>query len=146
MVVTTDIAKLFDEGDQAHALHVVKHDYKTSKEQKYLGQPNEDYPRKNWSSVILWNCWHFGHRKLTPEFVQEATGEYLHRFQWLRDADIGELPTVWNWLADEYGRNNQAKLIHWTLGTPCFPEYSTAKMSEIWHRERSLTEHVEEGR
>jgi hypothetical protein len=24
--------------------------------EKYLGNKNEDYPRKNWSSLILWNC------------------------------------------------------------------------------------------
>jgi lipopolysaccharide biosynthesis glycosyltransferase len=142
MVVRDDITKLF-EVDRTKAVHVVKHDYKTTQYRKYLDQPNEDYPRKNWSSVILWNCNNFKHRKLTPEFVQNATGEYLHRFQWLPDEQIGELPIEWNWLPDELGENDNAKLLHWTLGTPCFPEYANANMAEVWHKERQLTEHAE---
>lgn len=140
MVVNGDVAELFDLADQYKAVQVVKHDYKTSKEVKYLGQRNEDYPRKNWSSVILWNCGHFAHRQLTPEFIEGSSGEYLHRFTWLKDELIGELPVEWNWLADEYGRNNQAKLLHWTLGLPGFPEYSTSPMAEKWHYERQLAD------
>ncbi len=60
--------------------------------EKYLGSKNENYPRKNWSSVVLWNCEHPANRALTPEFVQSATGAQLHRFTWLDDALIGELP------------------------------------------------------
>ena len=139
MVVTEDITKLFDLAEPYKAVQVVKHDYKTSQPKKYLGQKNEDYPRKNWSSVILWNCAHFAHRTLTPEFVQSARGSYLHRFSWLDDTLIGDLPAEWNWLADEYGRNREAKLIHWTLGLPGFIEYSTTPMAETWHYEKDLT-------
>jgi hypothetical protein len=81
---------------------VVKHDYKTRMTEKYLGSKNEDYPSKNWSSVILWNCNSFPNRKLTPEFVQKSTGAELHRFSWIDDERIGELPPEWNWLDVEY--------------------------------------------
>ena len=133
MICQTDIKELWDLRDESKALLVVKHDYKTKAHQKYLGNINENYPRKNWSSVILWNCKHPKHKILTPDFIANQTGKYLHRFSWLDDKDIGELPIEWNWLAIEYPENRQAKLIHYTLGTPCFKEYRNTEMSDVWH-------------
>ncbi|MEW5890869.1 MAG: glycosyltransferase [Pseudomonadota bacterium] len=141
MLLRDDIGKLWALRDPAKAVLVVKHDYKTKLTQKYLGSKNEDYPRKNWSSVILWNCAHPANRVLTPQFIENASGARLHRFSWLEDDLIGELPKVWNWLPDEFGANPQAKLLHWTLGTPCFHEFADAPMAEEWHRERILAEH-----
>lgn len=141
MLLRDDIAKLWSLRDETKAVVCVKHDYKTRKSEKYLGAKNEDYPRKNWSSVVLWNCGHPLNRTLTPEFVQAATGAQLHRFTWIPDDLIGELPIVWNWLPDEFGRNNDAKLLHWTLGTPCFQDFAEEAMAEEWHRERIFTEY-----
>ncbi len=133
MICQTDIKELWDLRDESKALLVVKHDYQTKAHQKYLGNINENYPRKNWSSVILWNCAHPKHRVLTPDFIASQTGKFLHRFSWLDDADIGELPPEWNWLAIEYPENKNAKLIHYTLGTPCFKDYRDTDMADIWH-------------
>jgi len=138
MVLQEDISQLYNLFDSKYAVQVVKHNYKTKQSIKYLGAKNEDYPRKNWSSVVLWNCAHPKNKILTPEFVQNATGSQLHQFTWLLDNDIGELPVVWNWLADEYGVNSNAKLIHYTLGTPCFEEFSNSPMSDVWHSEFKL--------
>ena len=135
MAVFDDIAKLWAERDDRYAVMVAKHDYRTKAHQKYLGNVNEDYPRKNWSSVILWNCGHWANRGLTPDVVETSTGAELHRFQHLADDEIGELPLLWNWLAEEYPANNIASLVHWTLGTPCFPEYADSSMAEKWWRE-----------
>jgi lipopolysaccharide biosynthesis glycosyltransferase len=132
MICQTDIKELWDLRDESKALLVVKHDYQTKTYQKYLGNINENYPRKNWSSVILWNCAHPKHKILTPDFIANQTGKYLHRFSWLDDTDIGELPIEWNWLAIEYPMNEKAKLIHYTLGTPCFKDYRNTEMSDIW--------------
>jgi len=123
---------------------VVKHDYKTKQKQKYLGAPNQDYPRKNWSSVVLWNCAHEANAKITPDFIENSTGAELHRFTWLADDLIGELPIEWNWLPDEFGENLNAKLLHYTLGTPSFIESSTVAMSQEWHRERILMNHSDQ--
>jgi lipopolysaccharide biosynthesis glycosyltransferase len=132
MVCQTDIKELLELRDDSKALQVVKHDYKTKAHQKYLGNINQDYPRKNWSSVILWNCSHPKHKILTPDFISNQTGKYLHRFSWLEDEEIGELPKEWNWLATEYPNNEQAKIIHYTLGTPCFKNYRETEMSDVW--------------
>ena len=134
MICQTDIKELLDLRDGSKALQVVKHDYKTKANQKYLGNINQDYPRKNWSSVILWNCTHTKHKILTPDFIANQTGKYLHRFSWLEDEEIGELPKEWNWLATEYPKNEQANIIHYTLGTPCFKDYRDAEMSDIWFK------------
>jgi len=122
----------------------VHHDYQTRAADKYLGSRNANYPRKNWSSVVLWNCAHPANRAVTPGFVMEATGAQLHRFTWLSDADIGVLPIEWNWLPDEFGANDDARLVHFTLGAPCFHEYATVPMAAEWHRERQLMNHCEQ--
>lgn len=132
MVCQTDIGELWDLRDASRAVQVVQHDYRTKAAVKYLGNKNEDYPRKNWSSLILWNCAHPSNRVLTPEFIQNQSGSYLHRFSWLTDAQIGALPKEWNWLTTEYEDNPRAKLLHYTLGTPCFKDYANAAMAAEW--------------
>jgi len=144
MILRDDIIKLWNLRELDKDVMVVKHDYKTKMKTKYLGSKNEDYPRKNWSSVILWNCNSHPNRRLTPEFVQKATGAELHRFTWIRDERIGELPREWNWLPDEYGVNPDAKLLHYTLGTPCFHEFADTPQAEEWHREHLITDYCQQ--
>lgn len=144
MIVRDDIVKLWELKSLYCDVMVVKHDYKTRMTEKYLGSKNEDYPRKNWSSVILWNCNSHPNRQLTPEFVQSKPGSFLHRFSWIDDDRIGELPKEWNWLPDEYGPNPDAKLLHYTLGAPCFDEFHDTPQGEEWHHERTLTDHCQQ--
>jgi lipopolysaccharide biosynthesis glycosyltransferase len=132
MICQADIKELWDLRDESKAVLVVKHNYQTKQNIKYLGNMNENYPKKNWSSLILWNCGHPKHKILTPEFISNQSGKYLHRFSWLDEEDIGELPIEWNWLAIEYPINASAKIIHYTLGTPCFKNYKDTDMAEIW--------------
>ncbi len=138
MIVKGDLAELWEMRDGYFGAQVVKHEYKTKQPKKYLGATNEDYPRKNWSSVILWNCAYFPNRDLTPEYIAEQTGAHLHRFSWLVDTRIGELPPEWNWLVDEYPHNDNAKLLHYTLGTPCFDAYNSCDHATEWHQERQI--------
>jgi lipopolysaccharide biosynthesis glycosyltransferase len=140
MVCQTDIKALWDLRDASKALQVVQHDYQTKAHTKYLGNKNENYPRKNWSSLILWNCAHPAHQVLTPAFIQGQKGSFLHRFSWLSDSDIGRLPPEWNWLAIEYPDNPSAALVHFTLGTPCFKDYVDSPMSSIWHQARARSQ------
>ena len=138
MIVTDDIYKLFELRDPDKAVQVVKHDYTTDHPLKYIGTPlqnsNIDYPRKNWSSVTIWNCGHPSNGVLTKKFVSEASGAVLHRFQWLHDDEIGELPVEWNHLVGEYPANPEAKLYHHTLGSPGFEFYRECESSKEWNR------------
>jgi lipopolysaccharide biosynthesis glycosyltransferase len=135
MICNTDISELFALCDNSKAVMVVHHDYKTKFPRKYLGNKNQDYPRKNWSSVILWNCGHPKNKTLTPEYIQNANGAHLHRFAWLDDSEIGYLQPAWNWLVEEYSHNDSAKILHYTVGTPCFEEYADCDHSDKWWNE-----------
>lgn len=138
MIVTEDIYELYALRDYTKAVQVVKHDYKTDHPIKYIGTPlqnsNIDYPRKNWSSVMIWNCGHKANKVLTKEFVAEASGSVLHRFTWLHDEEIGALPPEWNHLVGEYPENPDAKLYHHTLGSPGFEHYRDCESSKDWNK------------
>jgi len=132
MIVRGDVADLLDDPMLYHGVRVVKHDYKTKFPTKYLGNPNQDYPRKNWSSVVVWNCGFYPNRVLTPKYVQEASGSFLHRFQWLKDDAIGDLPDSWNRLVLEQPVSSGDKLLHYTIGIPAFAEYGDCDHAEEW--------------
>jgi lipopolysaccharide biosynthesis glycosyltransferase len=139
MLLREDIAKLWEMRDPTKAVQCVHHNYETKMTTKYLGSVNQNYPRKNWSSVVMWNCAHPANAMLTSGLIQASSGAFLHRFTWLTDDLIGELPVEWNWLPDEFGANPDAKLLHYTLGTPCFHDFALTPMADEWHRERMLT-------
>jgi lipopolysaccharide biosynthesis glycosyltransferase len=140
MICREDINRLWVLRDESKAVMCAKHDYKTKAQDKYLGNKNQDYPRKNWSSLVLWNCGHPANHILTPQFVQQETGTFLHRFSWLEDEQVGELPKEWNWLTTEYPDNYDAKLLHYTLGTPCFEDYWSSEMADEWHAAYARTQ------
>lgn len=148
MLCLGDLAELWSLRDFYKAVQVVKHDYKTKHPRKYVGtrmeSANQDYPRKNWSSLMLINCGHFAWRSITPESVSEMSGPELHRFGFIEDERIGELPREWNWLADEYGPNPAARLLHWTAGTPAFEHYRNAPHFDAFERQVARMNHVTE--
>ena len=141
MIVREDIVKLWNLRDNSKAVVCVHHNYKTKKKKKYFKNKNENYPRKNWSSVILWNCAHSANKILTSNYISRNSGSTLHRFKWLKDELIGELPINWNWLPDEFGENYNASLVHYTLGLPCFKDHANTPMASEWHKERLFTEY-----
>jgi hypothetical protein len=135
MIVRGDILELWEMRLYNLGAQVVRRtDYETKHPVKYLGNRNENYPRKNWSSVILWNCGYGANRVLFPEYVQNESGASLHRFQWLNDSAVGELPQEWNRLVLEEPVHAGDKLLHYTIGTPCFAEYADCEASEDWHK------------
>ena len=146
MLLKADIAELWALRDPYKAVQVVKHDYKTKWPRKYLGTqmeaPNEDYERKQWSSVMIVNCMHMVWRQITPESVQKMTGSQLHQFSWMDDELIGELPKAWNWLADEDGANRDAKLLHFTAGVPLMHCHSNVAHAADYHRQVVRMTHV----
>lgn len=141
MLMRVDAAELWALRDPDKAVMVVKHNYTPKDKTKYLGNKQEAYPRKNWSSVVLWNCSHPANRILTPGYVETATGATLHRFSWLTDSMIGELPVEWNHLVSEYAPNPQAKIVHWTVGFPGFHEYQHAEFADEWFVEKAQMQH-----
>lgn len=146
MVCRADISELWSLRDDYKAVQVVGHSYKTKHPRKYLGTAmeadNHDYHRKNWSSLMLINCSNFAWRQMTPEKVASMPGSKLHRFDFIDEDRIGQLPAVWNWLPQEFGPNPDAKLIHWTAGIAGFPAYSQTEMADEWFAEAAKVTHV----
>lgn len=111
-----------------------QHDYTPSETTKFLGNIQTVYPKKNWSSFMVFandQC-----KALTPEYVNTATGLDLHRFNWLREHQVGSLPLEWNHLVSEYQPNPNAKVVHWTLGGPYFDGYENSEFAGEWFQER----------
>jgi hypothetical protein len=131
MLCRADIGELFGLADEGKAVQVVKHDYAPRPEDKFLGQKQTVYAKKNWSSVMLFNCAKCV--MLTPEYVNAASGLELHQFKWLGgEYQIGEIAPAWNHLVGEYPPNPDAKLAHFTLGTPCFAKYANCEFAQEW--------------
>ncbi len=143
-LIRTDVVELFEIGSNHPelAVHVVQHDYEPKDTIKYLDTVQYSYPRKNWSSVVLWNCSHPANCKVTPEFVSSASPMELHRFSWLADNQIGSLDVRWNWLVGEYAEPpDDVKLVHWTVGGPYFEEYRNADFADEWFDCRDRMSH-----
>lgn len=96
-------------------------------------QVQTSYPRKNWSSVILWNTDHPANRRLTLHDVNTRPGLWLHQFGWLHDDEIGALPPEWNWLVNVQERPAYPGIAHFTLGGPFTPGWKGAQNDEIWY-------------
>ncbi len=138
MMLRTDINEMFNVAKQypGKAVYVVKHDYVPRDDIKYLNNVQYKYPKKNWSSVVLWDCSHPSNKNVTLDFVNNATPAELHRFSWLKDDEIGELNVRWNWLVGEYDEPPaDVKNVHWTVGGPYFEEYKNVDFSEEWFEE-----------
>jgi len=127
-----DVAELFDLADPGLAVSCVKHRHAPVETVKMRGQAQGRYPRKNWSSLVLWQAGHPANRRLTSERVNSAPGRWLHGFGWLEDAEIGELPEAWNWLEGHSDPTIPPKAVHYTRGTPDMPGHEHAAYAAEW--------------
>lgn len=134
---TQDVRKLFDCRAKNYAIMCVQHDYVPKSNTKMDGQKQVSYPRKNWSSCVLWNCSHPKNNTVTPYQASNATGAFLHRFQWLQDSEIGSLPLEWNWLEGEYEKPvTPPAVIHYTNGGPWFKECQDVDYGDLWRQHK----------
>lgn len=132
---TRDIATLWPHCDRNAAVNVVKHDYVPRAQWKMDGQPQVAYPRKNWSSLMVFNCGHESTKQLTPGYVNNSPPQNLHRFAWAKDEEIHGLPREWNWLEGEYdppGDGTLPAAIHYTNGGPWFPGCMGVCFGDHW--------------
>lgn len=143
MLVRTDIAKLWELRDERYAVMCVQHQHIPKESTKFLDQPQTAYQKKNWSSVMLFNnarC-----QRLTPDYVNTASGLELHQFKWLEsDAEIGGLPAEWNHLVGYGEPRPDAANAHFTTGGPYFEEFAECDFAGEWFQEREDMLHVEQ--
>jgi hypothetical protein len=114
MLLTTDIAQLFELADDKYAAMVVKNQMKFE-----------------WASAILFNnakC-----KVLTPGFIEAAPR--LHDMSWLEDEEVGGLPLEWNHLVGYCKPTDNPSLIHYTQGVPAFPQTNDCEHADKWFLE-----------
>ena len=133
-----DISNILKDIDQSKAVYCVQHDYTPKEKHKMDGQKQTIYPRKNWSSFILFNCSHPSNKKLSLDLVNSETGSFLHQFKWLEDHEIGSLDERWNWLEGWTSNHNDKKpfAVHYTRGGPWFDEWQDVEFASEWTNER----------
>lgn len=132
MLFLEDPRNMLDEIDRSLAVHVVKHDHKPAEQWKMVNQVQTVYPRKNWSSVMLFNCEHAANKRLSLRDVNERPGRDLHAFYWLNDAEIGGLHPRWNWLVNVQEKPDCVGIAHFTLGGPFNEGWKPAPFDDLW--------------
>ena len=139
MLCQDDIADLWNQRNTKYSVMCVKHNHKPKEKTKFLGEIQTNYPKKNWSSLMIFNCGKC--KNLNVNYVNNASGLDLHRFNWLdNENEIGEIKGSWNYLVHDPKdiQNNDASLIHWTLGGPWFKEHRDYKdlLTSKWFKAR----------
>jgi lipopolysaccharide biosynthesis glycosyltransferase len=132
ILVRANLARLFEAADPSKAVMCVKHAFNPPPGVKMDGQAQLPYPRKNWSSVMLFNCDHPANKLLTLGMLNGVPGRDLHGFCWLRDEDIGELDPAWNWLVGHSSPEIEPRIVHFTDGFPLMPGYENQPYAEEW--------------
>ncbi|CAN6567019.1 unnamed protein product [Malus baccata var. baccata] len=135
-----DIKELRDLTDDKYAIMCVQHEYTPKETTKMDGAVQTVYPRKNWSSMVLYNCRHPKNKVLTPEVVNAQTDAFLHRFQWLEDEEIKSIPFTWNFLEGhnqivENDPETFPKAIHYTRGGSWFEAWKGCEFADLWLNE-----------
>jgi hypothetical protein len=139
ILARTNVARVFDLAEKKYAVMCVKHIHEPDYTVKMEGQQQVKYPRKNWSSVMLFNVDHPSNKKLTHEMVNTLPGRDLHRFCWLDDDEIGELGPEWNYLVGHTRLNgSEPNLVHFTDGIPAMRGYQNVEFAEEYRRELEL--------
>jgi len=131
MLALGDICQLFAYDMEGLALRVRQHEYNPSDTVKMGGKVQTQYPRKNWSSLMLMN-----NPELTDWSLDEVarqTGAWLHRFEPIPDEKVGDLSEEWNVLDHMTGPTS---LLHYTSGGPWLAGCEDADHADLWHQYR----------
>lgn len=87
--------------------------------------------RFEWPSLMMFNnelC-----QNLTKEYIENPESKPMS-FEWAES--VGELPPEWNHCVGYDEPRSDAKLVHYTSGTPGFKERRSCEYSKEWHAEK----------
>ncbi len=125
--------------DDNKMLYVAKHpEYvsvttiKMAGKEKLKGWRNVNYPRKNWSSLMIFNKEKF---PLTTKEIFHSPMSYLHQLEWTgSEENIGSIPLEWNWLVGEEHCPDQEDInaAHFTLGGPWYEKWPASIYDKPW--------------
>lgn len=132
-----ELVEIAADDDECRPVYVRQHSYVPSTERKYLDQPQTSYEKKNWSSLMVFNCGHPACGSLSRHYVNSAPGLDLHQFRWCHrfGAGPGELPNNWNYLIGEDEERDERTLqhVHFTIGGP-WHGMNYEVFSDLWVR------------
>ena len=92
-------------------------------------QPNKWYPKKNWSSLMLFNCSHPSIKNLNINNINTKQPAWLHRMEWCKENEIGEIDKKYNYLVGYYNDNN-FKALHYTDGGPWYENFKNCEFNK----------------
>lgn len=132
MLWRADIAELSGLIDYTKSVMCVRHSQTVTDGVKMDGriQSKNEHGRKNWSSLMLMNpaaC-----KGLTKYVLNNSTGAFLHSMLWAKDEEIGFLPREWNHLVGYDEPTDNARVVHFTNGTPDMEGWGDQPFSEEW--------------
>jgi hypothetical protein len=131
IMLRANVNELFDAWDDTYSVMCVQHNHNPEEATKFDGIQQTKYFRKNWSSVMLIHP--DKTQALTPQKVNNQTGAQLHALLWAgADENIGALDPAWNHLVGYNEPNPNAKLVHFTLGTPDIPGRGDDEFADEW--------------
>lgn len=130
---------LYDTLDDSKTVYVAKHpEYvsvttmKMAGKEKREGWRNINYPRKNWSSLMIFNKEKF---PLTIKEIFYSPMSYLHQLEWAgSEENIGSIPLEWNWLVGETHCPDRRNInaAHFTLGGPWYEKWPESIYDKPW--------------
>ncbi len=131
ILFTKSIWPMFYFLDLDDAVACIKYDFDKYAETKFDGEKNVSYPKKLWSSLMIFNNGHEDCKKLTPEIVNTESGKYLHQFEWTDK--ISEIPDhyVFTEGHDTRETNWRPSAIHYTRGGPWIEGMDTTQIAEL---------------
>ena len=141
-----DVKELMSLQNNSKAILCVKHEYKPKDKTKMGNKKQINFSKKNWSSLMLINCGHPSMKNLDLSTVSEASGRYLHQFQWLDDDEIGSIPHSWNWLVNWYRTDKgdgHPEALHFTEGGPWIVD---SEYKQTWLNYKKLMEEKNESK
>ena len=141
-----DVKELMSLQNNSKAVLCVKHEYKPKDKTKMGNKKQINFSKKNWSSLMLINCGHPSMKNLDLSTVSEASGRYLHQFQWLDDDEIGSIPHSWNWLVNWYRTDKgdgHPEALHFTEGGPWIVD---SEYKKTWLNYKKLMEEKNESK
>ena len=139
-----DVKELMSLQNNSKAILCVNHEYKPKDKTKMGNKKQINFSKKNWSSLMLINCGHPSMKNLDLSTVSEASGRYLHQFQWLDDDEIGSIPHSWNWLVNWYRTDKgdgHPEALHFTEGGPWIVD---SEYKQTWLNYKKLMEEKNE--
>ena len=142
ILFTESILPMFNMLNLDDAVACIQYDFDKYADTKFTGEKNVSYPKKLWSSLMIFNNGHEDCRKLTPEVINTESGKYLHQFEWTDK--ISQIPDwyVFTEGHDTEETNWRPSAYHYTRGGPWIEDMDTSEIGQLNIYERLLSKHM----